>query len=56
MDKKSASRESKLELAEISAKKVRQFPKKSDRKSVCNGQRNRNEELKLIKIVQIWNY
>jgi len=56
MDEKSASWESELELAEISLKKVRQFPEKSDRKSVWNGQRNRNAELKSTKINQIWNY
>ncbi len=56
MDKKSAGGKSKLELAEISLKKIHQFLAKSDRKSVWNGQRNRNEELKLTKIVQIWNY
>jgi hypothetical protein len=46
MDEKSASWESKLELEEILPKKIRQFPEKSDRKSVWNGQRNRNAELK----------
>lgn len=39
MDEKSASWESKLELEEILPKKIRQFPEKSDRKSVWNGQR-----------------
>ncbi len=56
MDEKSASWESKLELEEILPKKIRQFPEKSDRKSVWNGQRNRNAELKSTKIVQIWIY
>ena len=56
LDEKSTSRESELEVAEISLKKVHQFLEKSDRKSVWNGQRNRNVELKSTKIVQIWIY
>lgn len=54
MDEKSASWESKLEMAEISAQTVRQFLAKSHRKLVWNGQRNRNAELKSVKINQIW--
>ena len=42
MDEKSPSWESQLELAEILLKKIRQFCQKSDRKSVWNGQRDRN--------------
>ena len=56
MDEKSPSWESQLELAEVLLKKIRQFCQKSDRKSVWNGQRDRNVELKLVKIAQIWIY
>ena len=56
MDKKSASWKSELELEEILLKKIRQLSEKSDRKSVWNGQRNRNAELKPTKIIQIWIY
>ncbi len=56
MDEKSASWESELELEEILLKKIRQFLEKSDRKSVWNGQPNRNAELKSVKIDQIWIY
>ncbi len=56
LDEKSASWKSELELAEISAQTVRQFLAKSHRKLVWNGQRNRNAELKSVKINQIWIY
>jgi len=56
MDEKSPSRESELEVEEVSAQTLRKFLEKSDRKSLWNGQRNRNAELKSVKINQIWNY
>ena len=56
LDEKSPSRKSELELAEIPTQTVRQFLEKSDRKTVWNGQRNRNAELKSVEINQIWIY
>lgn len=49
MDAKKTSWSEKLEIRELSAEKIREFPEKSDRKSLRISQRNRNAELILTK-------
>jgi hypothetical protein len=56
MDEKKTTREKGLEIEGISAQTVFEFLEKSHRKLVRFGQQNRNAELKLTKINQIWIY